>query len=116
MRLCLVLKKFAAGGQARLIGGFPEASLQPGELLYGEVSLCGVNANALRYSPHVAKVFHHQNEAVRVRVEIPVEQGGRPHIAIRCEGPVEHVLPAVQRQPPAEPEGHGVGTGQLDDE
>ena len=78
------VKEFAAGGQTRLISGFPEAPLQPAELLYGEVSPCGANANALGYPPHVAKVFHHQNEAVGVRVEIPVEQGGRPHVAIRC--------------------------------
>ena len=108
-------EELAASGQDWVIGGLPESPLQPGELLDGVASLCGVNANDLGYPPHVAKVFHHQNEAVGVRVEIPVEQGGHPHVAIRCDVPVEHILAAVQRQPPAEPEGHGVGGGQFDD-
>ncbi|MCY4416270.1 MAG: hypothetical protein OXE87_08190 [Chloroflexi bacterium] len=110
------VQEFAAGRQGRLIGSLPETPLQSGDLLDGLACLRRVNADTLRNRPHVSQVFQHQDEAVAVRVVIAVEQGGRPYVTERCYVPVEHIFPAVQRQPPAEPECHGIGTGQLDDD
>ena len=104
--------------QGRVIDRAPELPVQPRDLADGAPRPPRLDAGepGRHLEPETAQVLEHQDESVRVFIEVAVQEGRRPDAGQRREAAIEQALALVHRQPPGEPESRRVGGGQLDDD
>ena len=83
--------------------------MQPCDLPYREPRALGRDARNLDRHLQVAQIFEHQDESVRILVEIAVQEGRGPDARMPRYAAVVQALALVHPHPPREPERPAVG-------